>query len=566
MNCPKCSAEIAADEAAFCPECGTKLAGTAPGPPQSELERGRGGQEGPAVARPRRVPVVAPTPEPAEAPSPDAPETPAPPARAGSVPCGTSCPVRLEVNAAKLYVEGKSGVIEMRLVNSGAGSLDRVTVEVRSDHVARYGRHEVKGLAADATSRRLQSELALPPGSAGETLVGFGVTLERTGRVEGDRGRAAYRGEESILVLPPEASPQSFVVNVEGAKIEGERTAMGAYINAPVNLREAVEAGRIRTATDLLRESAAIAPAWRAVDLYLDETRTKALGRAAAGAKTVARRSRQGPASTKLRLDIAAGTSGSARAAPTGAGGPGARRVIVVSRREVTFGRSRRGSDICLLVLPLTRETTRISKEISGRFDARTGVGSSHMTLRLAHSGAALVDQSRNGTFVGGERLSPDAPGTLARLSKVGLAGVLDLEARVLSPGDEFDPAGYVVHARGGLFEDALGSHVAAVSIERVDNLPEESYLVIYAGACIGSSREAAVVLADSGLAPRHLLVLQLGDGFYVENVSGRADGLRLNGSALAPDTIEPIWPGDRIEAGAVTIDVGEFEQLRPEG
>ena len=107
---------------------------------------------------------------------------------------------------------------------------------------------------------------------------------------------------------------------------------------------------------------------------------------------------------------------------------------------------------------------------------------------------------------------------------------------------------------------------MAAVSIERVDNLPEESYLVIYAGACIGSSREAAVALPDSGLAPMHLLVLHLGDGFYVENVSGRPDGVRLNGSVLAPDTIEPIRPGDRIEAGTVTIDVGEFEQLRPEG
>ena len=51
-----------------------------------------------------------------------------------------------------------------------------------------------------------------------------------------------------------------------------------------------------------------------------------------------------------------------------------------------------------------------------------------------------------------------------------------------------------------------------------------------------------------------------------MENVSGRADGARLNGSALAPDTIEPIRPGDRIEAGTVTIEVGEFEQLRPEG
>ena len=512
-----------------------------------------------------------------QAPAPDARETPAPPALAGTfdklsagvlskskgagrVPCGTSCPVRLEVNAAKLYVEGKSGVIEMRLVNPGAGPLANVTVEVRSDHVSRYGRHEVKGFAVGATSRRLQSELALPAGSAGETLVGFGVTLEHARGVEGDRGRAAYRGEEAILVLPPEASPQSFVVNVEGAKIKGERTAMGAYINAPVNLREAVEAGRIRTATDLLRESAAIAPEWRAVELYLDEARTEALGRAAAGAKTVARRSRPGPASTKLRLDIAAG--------------PASKRVIVVSKREVTFGRSRRGSDVCLLVLPLTRETTRISKEISGRFDARTGAGSSHMALRLAHSGAALVDESRNGTFVGGERLDydraapseppnppsmpaegsagsrrsrrtvgmerlpPGAPSTLARLSKVSLARVLDLEVRVLSPGDEFDPAGYVLHARGGLFEDALGSHVAAVSIERVGNLPEESYLVVYAGACIGSSPEAAVALADSGLAPRHLLIVNLGDGFYVENVSGLSCSNSPTSMVTAPASI----------------------------
>ena len=62
----------------------------------------------------------------------------------------------------------------------------------------------------------------------------------------------------------------------------------------------------------------------------------------------------------------------------------------------------------------------------------------------------------------------------------------------------------------------------------------------------------------------RLVLVLQLGDGFYLENVSGRADGVKINGAPLEPERIEPIQPDDVIEAGSVRIEVGEFEQLRP--
>jgi hypothetical protein len=154
----------------------------------------------------------------------------------------------------------------------------------------------------------------------------------------------------------------------------------------------------------------------------------------------------------------------------------------------------------------------------------------------------------------------------LPRISRVNVAGVLDLEMRVIPAGEEFDPAEYAGFAQGGAFGEGVRAGAAALAIRRENNLPAEGYLALFAGACIGSGAGAAVPLPGSGLAFRHLLVLHLGDGFYVENVSGEAGRARKNGFALEPGRIHPLEPGDRIEAGPAVIEAAPYEPLRPGG
>ncbi|MHC4247778.1 MAG: hypothetical protein ACYS9X_01490 [Planctomycetota bacterium] len=562
MNCPGCGAEILIDEAAFCGECGAKLGGDAP-VEADELSAGASltgaasgdtlraeqdkvtpqsaspGDGGPLIDTRKVSPPAA---DPADADG--AGSEHAPPAVQASPPagepCGDDCPLRLEVNVAKVYVDGRNGVIEMRVANSSSRRMEKVKVLVNHGFVLQMHRtRRTKALPPGGVSRELLVQMQFPEGSEGEQIVGLELW------VDDPEGGGVYCGEHSLLVLSPEAPPQQVVMNVQGPSIQAsEKGMMGAYADAKTNINAVIQGSEIETAGDLLRKSAQIAAAWKPVPLYFDRPYPAA---PEPGGKAVTRRAAH---STRLRLDVQ---------------GPfGSRRLIVLSKREVTFGKSRRGADICTLVLPLSRENTKLSRQISGRFDKDTGERTSHMALRLASSGLEVLDHSRNGTFVDGKMVSKGSPEPLGREAKLTLAEVLDLGVRAVAPGQEFDAAHYMPLARGGLFEEALGSRVAAASIERLGNFPDESYLVLYSGAALGSSSDAAVPLAGADLAPRHLLLVHLGDGFYVENISGRSGGASLNWSELEPDSLEPVGPGDTIRAGGVEIRVGEFEQLRP--
>ena len=589
MNCPNCGAEILVEEAAFCGECGAKLGGGgAPLEPtlledDAPTASGTGGdtllaeqdRAAPRSASPsasespidtRKVsppaehvppagppPLVSAPPAPCAADKPGASAPDVGPARIAGAPCGASCPVRLEFNVAKVYVEGMKGVVEFRVVNALARSLKKVKVTLKHDYVIQKHRTRVANQVAPGDENRtLRTQLDLPPDSGGEVLIDFEV------RVEDPEAPGVYCNSHSIFVLPPSAPAQQVVMNLTSAPTveASEKGMMGAYVDAKTNINAVIEGHDVETAADLWSKSKDIAPAWHPVRLYVDDEMTDELKRMLArprgpGGKTVSGRAPAGQAATRLRLDVEVPS--------------GAMRLVVLSKREVTFGKSRRGADICTVVLPLSRENTKLSRQISGRFDRDTGERTSHMELKLASSGLEVLDHSRNGTFVDGKMVGKGAPAALGREAKLSLAEVLDLGVRVLAPGDDFDPADYTSLVRGGLFEDALSSRVAAASIERVDNFPDESYLVLFSGAALGSSRDASVPLAGAGLAPKHLLLVHLGDGFYVENISGRAEGTRLNGSPLDAGTLAPIWPGDRIEAGDAEIRVGDFEQLRPE-
>ncbi|MHC5055630.1 MAG: hypothetical protein ACYTKD_13050 [Planctomycetota bacterium] len=563
MNCPDCGAEILIDEAAFCGECGAKLVGGAPAE-ADELSAGASltGAASGDTLRAEQDKVTPQSTSPGDGDSPVDTRKVSPPAAdpadaddagpehvtpiretsplAGE-PCGDDCPLRLEVNVAKVYVDGRNGVIELRVVNASPRRMEKVKVLVKHNFVVQMHRtRRTKALPPGGMSRELLVQMQFPEGSEGEQIVGFQLWVDDA------EGGGVYCGEHSLLVLSPEAPPQQVVMNVRGPSIQaGGKGMMGAYADAKTNINAVIQGSEIETAADLLTKSAHIAAAWKPVPLYFDRPCPAA---PEPGGKAVSRRAEH---STRLRLDVR---------------GPfGSRRLIVLSKREVTFGKSRRGADICTLVLPLSRENTKLSRQISGRFDRDTGERTAHMALRLSSSGLEVLDHSRNGTFVDGKMARKGTPERLGREAKLTLAEVLDLGVRAVAPGQEFDAAHYISLARGGLFEEAQSSRVAAASIERVGNFPEESYLVLYSGAAIGSSRDAAVPLAGADLAPRHLLLVHLGDGFYVENISGRREGASLNWSELEPDSLEPLGPGDTIRAGGVEIRVGEFEQLRPE-
>ncbi len=539
MNCPGCGADLFdSEDIKVCPECGARLGSKGAG----KLTPTKAGWDKKAGKCGRRrfseIPIfrASKTPESGREPGEEpATESSAPEPQlvqsADRRVCGsTECPVKLEVNVGRLCVQGCGGVIETRLASLVQEPLARVVVSVRFEHVSAFGEHVVRLEPCEST-QPLATQMELPKGCRGEYVVRLGVVVDLPG------GLTTYRGFQKILVLPPDESPQRVHIGHVGHVFRGEKAAMGAYVNAPTEV-EAADLRSLSTVAALLERSGRMRPVWQEVAL--------AVG------KVVSHRTPAGPAANRLRLDIS---------------GPCKKRVLLISQREVTFGRSRRVCDISTVLLPVTCRNYDDSCLISGHIDDKRGTRSEpHVSLRLTDAGPEITDRSERGTYVDGDLIDRGTATALGRMCKVSLARVLDVEMRTFAVGEEFDHEDYLVLARGGVFEEGIRSRVAAVRIKRLSNFPQESYLVIYAGASLGSSPDAGVPLESSGLAPRHLLVLHLGDRFYVENVSGNASGTRLNGVELERDRIEPIRPGDNIEMGSVSVDVGEYEQLRPEG
>ncbi|MHC5054176.1 MAG: hypothetical protein ACYTKD_05610 [Planctomycetota bacterium] len=178
------------------------------------------------------------------------------------------CPVKLEVNVAKLYVGGCGGIIETRLAQGSPKGLGNIFVNVLFRHVTDYGTHAVGSLTTGQSSGILRTQLELPPDCRGEYLVGLEVAASYSGE------SMSWVGKETILVLPGDDSPSSVVQIIRGVDIQGEKAAMGAYIN--VNLEEAVKAGRIRTIAELLMEASSASARWKDVVLAPQEKNTGA--------------------------------------------------------------------------------------------------------------------------------------------------------------------------------------------------------------------------------------------------------------------------------------------------
>lgn len=175
------------------------------------------------------------------------------------------CPVKLEVNIAKLYVEGCGGVIEMRLVGNTHDVLRDITVSVCFRHVTNYGKHAIPTLEPGRPSHTLQTQMDLPRNCRGNYVIGFGVSVGRADASE------SWVGEAAILVQPWDEPPRSMV------QVNGEKAAMGAYIH--VNVKEAIEAGKIPTLFELLGKASIQPKDWRAVILRAREGRTPELPR-----------------------------------------------------------------------------------------------------------------------------------------------------------------------------------------------------------------------------------------------------------------------------------------------
>lgn len=252
----------------------------------------------------------------------------------------------------------------------------------------------------------------------------------------------------------------------------------------------------------------------------------------------------------------------------------GERRIHVFAKKRVTFGRQRRPeNDVCLRFLPRSVENDEGSRAISRM----------HMALDLTDDGLVLVDErSAKGVDVDcdpikGERTFThlDAHGGRHLNVPSPLSSSLSLEMELTvfgrNPADpdfcselEWDDVCFEMTGEqpSRLWQVAKGCGIGAARIRRLNNLPQEEYVLLYRDATIGrSAKDSAVVVPNLPASiTGDLRLLYAGRMFWL-HTGGRAsivvDGERVTGACLIP-----LRCGQLLEIDFVPVHVVQISQF----
>jgi S1-C subfamily serine protease len=246
------------------------------------------------------------------------------------------------------------------------------------------------------------------------------------------------------------------------------------------------------------------------------------------------------------------------------------RRIHVIARKRVTFGRSR-DNDVCLRFLPRSSEHDEGSRAIS-----RT-----HMAIDLTDDGIVLTDESTKGFDVDCDPVKGDKTFThrdahgsrhIDLPSPLSAEHVLEMDLTIFGhdPDDAdfradlgwddvcFEVAG---EPASRLWQVARGSGIEAARVRRLNNLTDEEYVFLYRHATVGkSAKDHAVAIPSLGPTAADVRLIHAGRMFWLHS-GGRLplalDGRRVEGACLVPLA----W-GQSFEIGGTTIRVGKFAQL----
>jgi len=244
------------------------------------------------------------------------------------------------------------------------------------------------------------------------------------------------------------------------------------------------------------------------------------------------------------------------------------RRTLLLTRSRLTFGRNR-GNDIVLRFMPPGPENDAFSRAIS-----RT-----HFRVELNPEGIEFFDQSRSGlevnySVVRDRELVPARYAGDVTHVDVGVTGTVDkqfrLEMLMLAPDHresleelKFWDELYCELVGGGLgrtWRDSLDTRLDAVRFDRVENMPEESYVLLLREALIGGSRSQSAIVLNQGGAKNQARLLHIDRSFWLEPLPA-GSLIYVDGDPCPPRSLIPLSPGTEIRFGTETATFDRFTQ-----
>jgi pSer/pThr/pTyr-binding forkhead associated (FHA) protein len=180
-----------------------------------------------------------------------------------------------------------------------------------------------------------------------------------------------------------------------------------------------------------------------------------------------------------------------------------------------------------------------------------------HASIRQRGSDYVIVDEgSTNGTFVGGVRLSPQAP-RVVRSGELVRVGRVWLELEALQAPVTANPQATTREIALRLVESALAAEGERVSARvEVKSGPDQGKELVLAEFertyVVGRAPESDLAITDKDASRRHVEIMRRGDAVCVRDL-GSKNGSELGKKPLEPNKDTP-WPASAM------LRIGETE------
>lgn len=452
----------------------------------------------------------------------------------------------LYLNTNQFYMQGFSGVIDLKIENQGGSNFDSVKIELSGNLLGRAELASFRLGSSDSKRRRFPIR---QPDVGGIELLQFRLNARRADTV------FSFWAETTITVLPRVESAKDIQIQAENLVNLGQASDkfnIGGVIN--LNIDEMIKRNKINTAHDFMVEYSKLAPNFRSIELEYDPERSQQL--------TESLTAETKPKSPRTVISPERGTktdSASLRVQSR----EKCINIVLLSKMNAGFGRAS-ANDITTRILPRSEINDPLSVQISSN---------NHCNIELADAGIFVRDNdTANGTTLDGQNL--DANGSKLKagdVNEIVIANVLGMKLQII--GEKKTIADSSVYSRsvnadiGYMWETAAKHKLTSIKIDRLNNLSpadtngSESYCLIYRTAHIGSNPDCALCFEEKGLEPLHAKLIYLAGTYYLENLCDLTDVV-VNDITLSKGQIVPLNFGDKIRIARLAMVFTQKAQL----
>ena len=454
---------------------------------------------------------------------------------------GPSHGIALSINTNKLYMEGKPGLINLKLENLSDAAFDSVKIEISSDMLGRTESWTCQLEPCKAVAKNFKAK----PADAGEELVQFRIIAKQGNSIYAywaDTGLFIFEKTEDLRNISIQADK---LVEIGGV---GEGKGMGNSIKA--NIDNLISMNKIEDANDLMREYRNMPEDFRILSIQFDPNRSEQLKNSQTMVQTSGTGKRILEPETGS-LTQTASLQVQHKAPPTN--------IILVAKDKINLGKNRK-NEIVTRICPRSpindEKTNRISR--------------THCNINLTEKGVFVIDSgSANGAMFNSKKI--DANGIQIKSSGkiLELAEILSMKVNLLGDKRQLHIKEYeqLIESPDDLWQKACKVNLNSITLSRLENLGEndengtESYCLLYRIATIGSDGHASIVFEDKGLEPLHAAILYFNQRFYLENLCDLAD-VFVGDNTVSKSELIPLSFGDRIHIARLDMKFLQKSQL----